>query len=849
VIPATPMATLPFSEFLDALRDKGYGIGLHEYVALGKLLERWDSTDPEEIRNGLAALIARDEHEVREICEAFDKRYLRPDTHSDVVNENRTPDPAARLVRLVLRSAPWAALVAVLLVIGYFILTNHWINEIPKSVPVAAAPISEPAARPSPLATPSAPLPFPQPDNSPRLPDPERRTDWSGILWLSAGAVVLTMALLWAVRMRAAARQWTVQAWRSELAHLPGPFHGTFVMKDFVSRLPRADVEDAATVLSRAFSADWRGNELDVPRSLKQTLRSGMQPHLIFKPRRVQEPILVLQDISQSMAVHARKIDSLNTDLRKQGVVLEHWYFDGDIELPARRPFGDPVPLEQLLRQRGDGPALILSAGAGVPASMAGPDKSWLVALRRRTRLAWVNPITDSRLWPSAMLRLPVLVVPMTRAGLLHAAHALADDDYPAQRGLSRVTSAPPVTTAHIQQLRRLASVVPYPTPEFLELLRQRFAPGIPESAVLYAVDARSASSNLPFKMTDDEIREALRGIRTDNPALERQVREYLIKVLDDSEPAKGSAAHLRWQASRAIHEVQLAELRGTDAGPAIETLRQIHNGPLWEEVKAIVGRQPVSAGVVMKQLRSVVGPTGVGADAPAFASRPDGPPAETFRWVGPGWRAPVVAGIVAVFVAIGGSFLGPFQVQASHLPGAYSLAYVPPLAEGVLGQLEVRAVSEAPSEVQIYRDGEPWGSLLTLSGNAPKTVPIDEEQAHLYQVRAPLPNGALAVSNSIFAPSVVVLIDAQPWARVSVFAATSATDDPVFSGVTPATFPLALGNYRLRLESDVTGSLEPRIDVTQRGPRRFQFTMPGFTAEDLVRQLSNAGRPPAAAR
>ena len=35
--------TLPFSEFLGALRDKGFGVGLHEYLALGRLLDAWGS--------------------------------------------------------------------------------------------------------------------------------------------------------------------------------------------------------------------------------------------------------------------------------------------------------------------------------------------------------------------------------------------------------------------------------------------------------------------------------------------------------------------------------------------------------------------------------------------------------------------------------------------------------------------------------------------------------------------------------------------------------------------------------------------------------------------------------------
>jgi hypothetical protein len=662
--------------------------------------------------------------------------------------------------------------------------------------------------------------------------------------------MVVAMVALWGARMRAAARQWTAEAWRSELADLPGPFHGTLLLKDFVSRMPRADIEDAATVLSRSFSSDWRGNELDVKRSLRETLRFGMQPHLIFKPRRVQEAILVLQDISQSMAVHARRVDSLNADLRRQGVVMEHWFFDGDVALPARRPFGEPMPLAQLFRSRGDGPTLILSAGAGVPAALARPETDWLAALRNRARLAWVNPITDPKLWPAAMQRLPVLILPMTRAGLLHAANVLAHANYPGSRELRRITASPPVTAAHIHQLRRLASVVPYPTPEFLELLRQRFAPAIPESAVFYAVDARSASTNLPFRMPDDEIHDSLRHIRAESPELERQVREYLVKVLGDSEPQQGSAAHLRWQASRAIHQVQLAELRGADASAGVETLRQIYNGPLWEEIKEIVDRQPATS-LTMKQLRADMGGSARRSEPPAFASRPDRPPAEPFRWVGPGWRAPIVATAVAVVVAVAAAFTSPFRLQASNQPGAYELDYIGP--RGVAeGQLAIRAKAAADGvqqTVQFYRDGVIWGDPVTLFGSLTFVIDIDQDQAYVYQARASLGGGAVALSNAVVAPSVAVLIDVQPWARVSVFT-TSPSSQLTFQEqpTTPATIRLPLGSYELRFENGgVTDPLSQPITVSRGGPTTFQFTMPGFDADALVKQLGSPRR--AAAR
>ena len=73
------MTVLPFSDFLELLRAKGFGVGLHEHLALGKLLSRWDSIDLDELRRAIAALVARREDEVVAILRLFDEVYPRVD--------------------------------------------------------------------------------------------------------------------------------------------------------------------------------------------------------------------------------------------------------------------------------------------------------------------------------------------------------------------------------------------------------------------------------------------------------------------------------------------------------------------------------------------------------------------------------------------------------------------------------------------------------------------------------------------------------------------------------------------------------------------------------------------------
>jgi hypothetical protein len=567
-----------------------------------------------------------------------------------------------------------------------------------------------------------------------------------------------------------------------------------------------------------------------------------MQPHLVFRPRRVPKAVLVLQDVSQSMASHNLRVESLFHDLQRQGIALDRWFFDGDVSFASRRRFGVPLPLETLLRTREDGPVLILSVGFGVPATLARPNHEWLRALEKQTARVWVTPILDPKLWPAALQRLPIVVVPMTRSGLLQAARILAHDDRVSGSALGHALTAPrPVTPSHVEQLRQIASLVPYPTPDLLELLRQQFALDIPETAVLYAVDRRAAGTGLPFRMPDEEIRERLRNMRAQSPALETRVRKYLLKVLADSEPPAGSAAHLRWEASVAIHDVQLAELEGTDGAPAVDALQQLYRGPLWEEVRDLVARQ-ASTGRATSQLRTAVKVRRT-PDPPAFVDRTGGSASGSrMRWAAPGWRELAAALLVAAFVTGLAAFTSPFQRRSSNDPDAYQLDFVAGVYSSDAGSLQIRrrpVGATVPPIVTLYRDQAPIGAPIVLDATAASTVPLTDAGVAAYQVRATRPDGALALSNSIWAPSTVVVIDAQPWARVTV---NSADGKIRFAQATPVAVRLPEGRYTLSLENGgLTPPLTQTIDVTAGGQRSFRYVMPGFKVDDVLKNLTPA--------
>jgi hypothetical protein len=199
----------------------------------------------------------------------------------------------------------------------------------------------------------------------------------------------------------------------------------------------------------------------------------------------------------------------------------------------------------------------------------------------------------------------------------------------------------------------------------------------------------------------------------------------------------------------------------------------------------------------------------------------------------------------VAIAVAAIGYVAGPFRVQAS-VERSYALTYAPGLAAGNPGQLVVRAVpnAAAPQRVQIFRDGAAWGPSITLApDNA--TVALDDGPPHIYDARSSGARDALAVSNSVWAPSVLVVIDAHPWAKVTVDwdnrPATQADKTLYRDELTPFAVRLPEGSYTL---SFVNGAdtLAQSVTVSATGTRAFSYVMPGFSTDDVLRRLGLSG-------
>src|SRR5262249_14261441 len=176
----------------------------------------------------------------------------------------------------------------------------------------------------------------------------------------AAGGVgfIVAMFSFWRLKAKRSTNRWLHRAWRSALAALPGPFHAEPVVRGLTWRLPRLDLEDAALILGRIYGTDARTRELDARESLRLTLKHGLLPHLVFKRVHAAGPLMVIEDVSYSMDLWRDKVHALLSDLTRQGIPIERWYFDGDPRRLSEKPHGTLASLQWAVGRRPDSPIL-----------------------------------------------------------------------------------------------------------------------------------------------------------------------------------------------------------------------------------------------------------------------------------------------------------------------------------------------------------------------------------------------------------------------------------------------------------------------------------------------------------
>jgi hypothetical protein len=817
---------LPFDGFLDLLRQKGYAVGLPQHFALGRLLARWDRTDAGAFGDALAALVGRSHEEVAAIRRLYDEVYGEPEP----LPPPPPPPPVLPWWREHVRTLAIGALaVVVVATLTSRILIPEPVEPTPPSLPVP--PVDDRPLPPPPGPDEPGRVAEQAPPTPPDLPEPPSIVAARLLMLIGGAGFAAGLGWAWWAKLRAVTRRWLRSAWSGALGALPGPYQLTLRVPDAASRLGRTDVEDAAVLLGRIFSADARTRELDVLRSLRLTVSRGMAPHLVFRRARRAHAILVLQDVGFDMQPWGAKVDALLSDLRRQGIAFERWFFDGDIRRLSQKPHGAWVWMDTVVARRSEAPLLVLSTGGGL-AALEESSSAWWRPLERFVRGVWVTPVADSRLWPAAFGHLPMNVWPMTRAGLTHAAHELAGIEVAEPVRLQALEEVR-VTRDDVERVKRLASLLPHPTIEMLESLRQQVAPDVSDAVLAHIARDAGIEGHSLLRMPADEVARRAAAVRAETPRLEAAARRQILSVLDDSRPPEGSAAFLRWQMAVAMQQVSLAELRQEPADEALATLRRLGEGPLWEEVRETARMVPGSPGTALTDLGRTESPPPDPGDLARWERRPMSLP---------GVRELVLASLVALAVPAVARLSGRLPSELlPHVPDAYELSQPDP---DVLALTVRQSDPSQPATVRLFRDGAALDDPVAIAPGGSVTIPIEDGAGHYYQVRTPLSGGNLALSDPLWVPDpnrTVVVVDARPWARFTIEGTTN-DGDPVRvdEEYTPMRVALQPGTYTVTFTNDVLGSSTSRelIVTADPGNEPVAVTMPGFDADATATRL-----------
>lgn len=740
---AAPDGALPFAAFLDDLRRRGLAIGVRESTLFYRLLARFEGDLTTELRDAIAALLARNQAEVALIRRVFDDLMIA---------EPPEPAPAPRPPR---SRWPWIAalLAAAALATAVWASVQHM---RPPDDSRVKTDTDVPPPPPPPPPDPYQPAPPPAPERAtvevPRLSWELVRSPWPYLVWLgSAGAVLLALAAVRRSRGMGAAMQSEL---RSRMAAVPGPQHFPIAIPPYRG-LGADALDDFATWIGRIARDRVVTRHLDLDGSVRSTVRHG-RPVLVFGDRPPPSALLVLEDVGPEMRPWRRKVAAFVTGLEQRGVRIERWTFDTHAATVSSRAHGAPVPLAALTGAADGSLLVVVSTGMGVLGEQRALNR-WVRELAAFPARVWLNPIPDETRWRGGLARAPMPVLPLTGPSLAHAARLLGAD---VPEAALRAPASAPATGDPVTQIRQLAALLAIADPDLLMWLRESFLPDVPEHAVLDVLDGHGAWGGRRLTWQPGERAAALARLRRDHPGRELQVRRRLIELLDHNEPPAGTAAHLRWRLARAEQAAFLAT--PTDASAARRELAALAASPLGEEtdhVLTFLAASPAGPGADRGLLRSAAwhrSMRAIGTGARRERVRAVRPARHGLR------RTDLLRAVVAGALVVGAVSLPRERilqlpnVEAYHIDVASPDAYhpQPDRAETLARQaggpalVAVALRPDRPERGQVLVDG------AALPGEQPFFAgPILVEPGHWYQLRGRLPSGAWAVSNQRLVP------------------------------------------------------------------------------------------------
>lgn len=390
-----------YHRFLSAVHETVVRLGVREYLTAEKILQaaREQSWSQQELGDALTSALAHSEKEWDAVRSLF-TRYLQPaEAAADPRAAGRRPrvEPPRTLLALTrkerLRLQYLRARTASALALAW--LRRRWLPALMALILIGAAGVGVRLLIPPPQIVVRPPPPPPPPPQSPascerreiqdsgfpsgpsekwerpelvHLPPWTLAATWVGTFGISA----LGMSLLWLlplVRRRRAEKEAQATAQRAQAMVARESMSRALLRTrdglrphywvDLKLPIPSEAVEDSATQLGRVYQA-VRGVELDVPRTLAQTLDAGGELRPVFAAAKQRRELLVLYDEAETKP-YLPVFHLLLQRWARLGVGCTQFGFRSSPE-KLWTPKGGRGPLFKELARRHEGAALILYA-------------------------------------------------------------------------------------------------------------------------------------------------------------------------------------------------------------------------------------------------------------------------------------------------------------------------------------------------------------------------------------------------------------------------------------------------------------------------------------------------------
>jgi hypothetical protein len=522
---------LPFEDLLEQLTRKGFRIGIEHSLRLEVLLNRLgDQCSPSDLKTLLCPLFATNAHQQESFYRAFDACY--PFLHSQGGESLTTAEIASETVGRGGRAARpvWLVIIASV-VIALAVLTASALWRATSDRSAGTAPTASPARV------------VPQPE--PAIPPPTAQSPWTNwyavrrteLGWLAVGGPIAAW-LAWELH-RSRRRRLLIRKSQDKSPPYSWPVRADATPEIYEpSRLA-----SVSRLLHRRYQGE--SERLDVMATVAASIASFGFPTFRYRRDSQLPDYLFLIDRAGFRDHQSRLYEHLATMLRAQGLYVTTWFFDGDPRVCWSPDHDSSVHLEQLARTCSHHRLLLFGTAKHLLDAVTGRFVEWYGIFESWTDRAILTPEPPSGAGNLA-LTAQFVVVPATLDGLRALATHFEASGSAAQGSAEEIAAlpaSPKDPTEDISAMRGylgpdlfrwLCACAIYPELQWGLTLTIGALPIMPPGLVceenltkLLRIDWFRNGS-----IPDDQRAELIAQLE---PRVERDVREAIIQVLDDS--------------------------------------------------------------------------------------------------------------------------------------------------------------------------------------------------------------------------------------------------------------------------------------------------------------------------